>query len=305
MRPVSLHRERSPIAALADRQHGVVAYRQLVALGFSHGAIKRLLGKGWLHPIHRGVYAVGYRKLTPKGYWMAAVLARGPDALLSHYAAAALWALRPSNSTTIDVTVPTRGRQSRPQIRVHCSATLQPADITCLEGIPVTSLARTLLDLAAVLRPDPLITAIEAAERLQLFDLRAIERTLACNPRRHGNRALRQALAAYHPPTTTKSGFERHILRRLHAAGVPEPHVNTIIAGHEVDLYFPSSRLVVELDGSQYHQSPRQLERDRIKDAILQRHGCAVLRITEERARTDLDGAIDDIIALATAREAS
>jgi len=110
------------------------------------------------------------------------------------------------------------------------------------------------------------------------------------------------------PPTSPrpppKSGLERHILRRLHGARIPEPLVNTLIADQEVDLDFPHSRLVVELDGSQRHQSPRRLERDRIKDAILQRHGCAVLRITEERAATDLDGAIDDIIALARARAA-
>jgi predicted transcriptional regulator of viral defense system len=150
------------IAALAERQHGVVATWQLIALGLSHDDIGYRAQTGRLHRIHRGVYAVGYRKLTRHGHWMAAVLAYGPDAVLSHRSAAALWGVGPG-SYKIGVTTP-HSKRSRKGIRAHTAA-LDPEDRTIRDGIPVTSVARTILDLAAQLAVGPLTHLVEDSDR--------------------------------------------------------------------------------------------------------------------------------------------
>jgi hypothetical protein len=256
------------------------------------------VASGWLHAVHKGVYAVGYRKLTTHGRWMAAVLAYGPTAVLSHRSAAALWGIRPVPAGKIDVIVPGTSRKNRPRIRVHRARRLDPEDVTVRDGIPVTTLERTLVDLAAVAYHETVVKAIEASERLELFDLRAIEETIARAPTRKGVRRLNRALAAYRPPPTTKSGLERRVLRELHKAGLPEPRINALLHGEEPDLYWPEARLVVELDGSPYHRSPRELARDRRKDALLTRHGESVLRFTDERLEHDMEGAIADVVAL-------
>jgi very-short-patch-repair endonuclease len=218
--------------------------------------------------------------------------------VLSHRNAAALLALLPYSGNKIDVTVPVRGRRSRPGVRVHSTTVLHPADVTAVDGIPLTSVARTLIDLAAILHTDRLVKAIEASERLQLFDLNAIDAAIARGPTRKGVRRLHDVLTAYRPPPSTKSGDERRFLMKLHDAGLPEPHINTIVHGEEADLHFPHAHLIVELDGTPYHRSPRELARDRRKDAIWTRHGEAVLRFTDERLETDMTGAIADVIAV-------
>jgi hypothetical protein len=144
-------RERS-IAALARRQHGVVHHRQLIALGLSRQTIQRRVAARRLHPVHRGVYAVGHSRLTLRGRWIAAVLACSPGAALSHRDAGHLRNLRHSQNARIEVTVPAAAHPRRPGLRVH-RTTLAPENLTIVDGIPVTSLARTLLDLAAILKP--------------------------------------------------------------------------------------------------------------------------------------------------------
>jgi predicted transcriptional regulator of viral defense system len=138
------------IAALATRQHGVVATWQLTRLGYSHTQVSDRCAAGWLHRIHRGVYAVGHRRLSQNGRWMAAVLACGAEAVLSHQAAVALWELRPRRTGLVDATVPGRRRHGQRGIRVHNVRTLAPTDRTVLDGIPVTSFARTVLDHAEI-----------------------------------------------------------------------------------------------------------------------------------------------------------
>jgi very-short-patch-repair endonuclease len=201
-------------------------------------------------------------------------------------------------TTKVDVTVPGTSRKSRAKIRVHRARRLDPEDVTEIDGIPVTSLGRTLIDLAAVVHLETLVRAVEASERLELFDLNAIDAAIARGPTRRGVRALRKALAAYRPPPTTRSGLERRFLKALHAHGLPEPHINTLVNGQDVDLHWPAARLVVELDGSPYHRSPRELRRDRLKDSILTRCGETVLRFTDDRLETDFDGAIHDVIVV-------
>lgn len=285
------------MAELADRQHGVVSRTQLLALGFGRRAIQHRIDRGRLHRIHSGVYAVGRSSLDPAGHRMAALLRAGPDAVISHRTAAALWGLMPTAQTMIDVTIPRRGIRSPRAIRIHCSEVLDPADRTTIDGIPVTSLPRTLLDLAPILRPDQLLRVIEQAVRLGRFDLAAVEADVARAPRR-GVARLRGVLADYREPAPTRSELERSFVALVERARLPKPQVNVQVAGLEVDFCWPEAWLVVELDGRAFHTSPRQFERDRLRDAQLQRAGYRVLRVTFKRLHEDPAGVIDDIRAL-------
>ncbi len=230
---------------------------------------------------------------------MAAVLAGGPDAVLSHRSAAALWSLRPAGSSSIDITAPGRTRSTRPGITVHRVRNLHPRDRATREGIPVTSVHRTLLDYAELSAPHQLGWAFEAADRLDLLDLRAIEELCTRSAGRHGLKPLKR-LAAEHcgPAPETRSELERRFLALIRDAGLPEPSVNVLVAGFMVDFYWPSSRLVVELDGFAFHRSRRSFEDDRAKDVRLQLAGCRVLRLTDRRLRTE-PGAVRDDVARA------
>jgi very-short-patch-repair endonuclease len=284
------------IAALADRQHAVVAAWQLAELGFDYGALHRRATVGRLHRRFRGVYSVGHRKLTREGHWMAAVLAYGPDAVLSHWTAAALWGFATS-SWKLHATTPTT-RRSRRGIIVHASP-LHPEDVSRQNGIPVTSVARTLLDIAALVAEDRLARIIENAVRLEVFDLRALDRAIARTPRRAGIPKLRAALADYRHTPDLRSNNERIFRKLIADAGLPEPQFNVLLEGLLVDAYWPRWRLVVEIDSVAFHMTPSAFERDRMRDAILQKAGYRVLRITEKRLKTDPQALIADIIALA------
>jgi very-short-patch-repair endonuclease len=271
------------VAAVAARQHGVVAQRQLAELGLGKEAIQHRIAVGRLHPLHRGVYALGHLAVSGEGRWMAAVLACGPGAVLSHRSAGALWQLRPTARGDIDVSGP-RTAHSRPGITLHRIRGLHPEDRSDRRGIPVTTVARTLLDLAEVLRPRELQTAFEEAERLRLFDLGAVEDIWSRSRGRRGLRPLR-ALVAEHrgPPPATRSELERRFIDLILKARLPPPEVNTIVEGLEVDALWRDQRLVVELDGHAYHHGRASFERDRIRDATLQLAGYRVLRVTHAR----------------------
>ena len=284
------------IAELADRQHGVVAAWQLIALGLTHDDIGYRAQTGRLHRIHRGVYAVGHRKLTPKGHRMAAVLAYGPDAVLSHWSAAAQWDFGHSRWKT-DVTTPT-SRCSRKTIRAH-TAKLHSEDRDIRDGIPVTSVARTILDLAAQATEDQLARLVEEADRKELLDLRKLERAMARRPRAAGTVRLRKVLSAYRGAADTRSKLERDFRKLIAKAGLPEPQFNVLVAGLTVDVYWPQWKLVVELDGEPYHNNPWKFETDRIRDATLQKHDLRVLRVTGDRLDNEPNAVLADIIALA------
>jgi hypothetical protein len=215
---------------------------------------------------------------------MAAVLACGPGALLSHRSAAALWGFRPSAATQIDVSAIGRSRLGQPGILVHLPRHLEDEDSSVREGIPVTSVARTLLDLGQVLRMRDLRRALDEAERLRLFDLRAVERLIA---RSHGHRGLgmlNTLLADYRgPPPITRSGLERRFLELCYEAGLPPPQTNILVEGYEVDAAWLEHRLIVELDSHGYHGTRAAFENDRVRDAILQAAGYRVIRITDRR----------------------
>jgi very-short-patch-repair endonuclease len=277
------------MAALARRQHGVVSRPQLHALGMGDDAIDLRLAAARLHLLHRGVYAVGHPLLTPHGRWMAAVLACGRDARLSDGAAAALWSLRTSARTKIAVTVPAAGgRRSRPGLRVHRRPTLRPGDTTVHEGIPVTTPARTVMDLAPALTTRRLERLLDRMEELQLFDLAAFTALLRAHHGERGTAALRAVLATHTAGTTlTRSELEERFLALCDRSGVARPRVNAHVAGLEVDFLFPRERLVAETDGWRYHRGRLAFERDRRRDATLLRSGYRTLRLTHAQVVED------------------
>lgn len=270
------------IAGLAHGQHGVVSLRQLEEAGLSARAVRHRARYGRLHRMHRGVYAVGHARLTAEGRWMAAVLACGPGAVLSHRAAGAHHGLRPSASPIIDVTVPgSGGRSRRPPIVVHRSLRFPADDVTVERGIPVTTPARTLLDLGELVDARSLLRALERAETLGVFDLRRIEALIAANPRRRGARALARSLGEYDPAIElTRTELERLFLELCAAYGLPRPQVNVPIGPYEVDFLWPDRRLIVEVDGYATHGTRAAFERDRARDAWLIASGYLILRFT-------------------------
>jgi predicted transcriptional regulator of viral defense system len=203
------------LAARAARQHGVVAFDDLLEVGFSTDQIQRTADAHRLHRVHRGVYAIGHNLLSAKGHWMAAVLARGADALLSHRSCGALAGIHRTAIAYAEVTVPSQ-RAPIDGVRTYVSARLQPQDRDEIDGIPCTSLARTLLDLAAILPRRQLERACDEAETQRLFDLRAIhdvlDRSLGCR----GTAKLRAVLREHAIGTTlTRPGLEERTLAAL------------------------------------------------------------------------------------------
>ena len=271
------------IARLAVRQHGLVTREQLFALGLSRSGIARRLERGALYRVHRGVYAVRHPGLTKHGAWLAAVLTLGPGAALSHASAAALWALVSPPGPRIDVTVPTAGGRGRRRLIVVHRALLDEAEVTERDGIPVTTLLRTALDLADVVSQRRLERALDEAAFLG-FDLSELR------PRRgrRGFGKLSRVLAGHDAGSTwTRSELEEQMLALCRRAGVPAPTVNSEVEGFEADFHWPSQRLVVETDGWSSHRTRSAFERDRIRDARLVEAGWRVVRITRRRLATD------------------
>jgi hypothetical protein len=280
-----VHSWDAEIAAMAARQHGVVARAQLEALGLGRGAIAHRVAAGRLHRVHRGVYAVGHPILTANGRRMAAVLACGPGAALSHASAAALWDIRPTQATKIDVSVRgAGGRGKRPRVRVHRAVTLRDDEVTVHQAIRVTTPARTLLDLASSLPRRALERALDHAEINELFDLTALQAAVDRHRGERGSAALGTALEQHIAGTTaTKSELEERMLALCDRYGLPRPHVNAWIENLEVDFLFAAKKLVVEADSYRFHSSRRAFERDRERDAILARAGYRTLRFTHRQ----------------------
>ena len=272
------------IADVASRQHGVVSLAQLLAIGLSRRTIDRWLSLGRLHRVHRGVYAVGRSGLTRRGHYMAAVVACGSGALLSHRSAAALWGLRPHGGASIDVSSSRRRGGRLARIDLHRTRTLTIDDATAIDGIPVTSVARTLLDLAGVVGPRSLERAVERAEVLRVFDLRTINAVLGRANGRRGSGALAVSLRRRSPTPVIRSELERRFLELCARAALPSPIANGTVAvpgGElEVDFHWPFARLVVETDGFETHATHAQFERDRRRDQRLTLAGYRVIRFT-------------------------
>jgi very-short-patch-repair endonuclease/predicted transcriptional regulator of viral defense system len=304
-KPIEMDRFSHPgqkLSRLTDAQHDVFAVWQLPALGISSAAARLRCRTGRTRRIHHGVYGVGSRRLTRFGRWMAAVLAHGPRAVLSHWAALALWGLRPYARRAVDVTVPARGRRSSDRIAVHNVRALDPRDCTRREGIPVTTVARTLLDVAEIARPQELRHALEAAERRELLDTREIDALIARSPGRRGVAALRAAIADLVGPSPwTRSELERRFLTLVREAGLPEPQCNVLVEGVLVDTVWPAARLIVELDGYGFHRGRAQFESDRRRDAALLLAGYRVIRLTARRLAEEPERVAAELWALVRA----
>jgi very-short-patch-repair endonuclease len=245
---------------------------QLAGSGLGRGAIWHRLNRKRLHPVHRGVYAVGRRRLARPGAWMAAVLACGPDAVLSHRSAAVHWGIRGSDPLRTEVTAPSRvGR--RDGIRAH-RASLPADEVTEVDGIPVTTAARTLFDLAARLDRHQLERAIEQAEALRLSDTTPLAALVKRYPGRRGTAVLKKTLGAEaRAAGITRSELEERFLRFLVDRGLPAPRTNVWLQlgedWTEVDCAWPDERVVVELDSWAYHGTKAAFRRDRARDRRL------------------------------------
>ena len=293
------------IAALADRQHGVVALRQLRELGLSARAVSHRAARGRLHRIHRGSYAVGRSKLTGYGQWMAAVLACGPRAALSHRSGAGLWGVRPDNRPKSDVSVPSPSARARQGIEVHSSLTLTADDVTTVDGIPCTTVARTLVDLGDVVNRRAVERAVEQAEVLRLFDLRAVEAAIERAGPRRGTGLLLSVLADLGGPTLTASELEEAFLALCREARLPTPEVNVWLtlgdgSAVKVDFLWRRERLVVETDGHRFHRTKQSRERDTRRDVLLRLAGFEPVRFTGRQVAFDKEWVTRTLLALAS-----
>lgn len=283
------------IGVVAERQHGVVSRRQLLDRGLGRLAIDRRITQGRLRVVHQGVYAIGHPHLTTDGRWMAAALACGPAAVLSHRAAAALWLLRPSKQ--LELTVPAARR--RPSITLHRIAVADD-EVTEIRRIPVTTVPRTLFDLAAVLPAHQLERAINEAEIQRLADPLSLPALLARYPGRRGVRTLRAILGE--GTRRTRSELEARFLAFLRRAGLalPEANVHLLVGGAwiECDCVWRDRRLVVELDGHATHGTTAAFERDRARDRSLHVHGWRTVRVTWRQLSDEPEALAVDLRAL-------
>jgi very-short-patch-repair endonuclease len=281
---------------LATRQHGVVSTRQLKTLGYGRNAASKANRVGRLRRIHRGVYAVGYEPLTWEGRCMAAVLAARP-AVASHLSAGWLWGLLRSRPGTIHVTAPTSGRAKRVFV-VHCAA-LTSQDLSEAKGVPVTSLARTKLDLAATLSMARLVRVLERSEERGVFDLGALDELLARTVGHSGHGRLRAALAIYRDqdPAFERSKLERRFRRLVKKAGLPAPAMNLNVDGYELDAYWEPERFVVELDVYETHGSHAAFEGDRFRQEDLKLKGVEMIRVTGPRLDREPELVIERVAA--------
>jgi hypothetical protein len=267
---------------LVRRQHGVVARRQLLELGFSAMAIRHRLSTGRLHPVLSGVYAVGRPQVTRKGRWMAAVLACGQEAMLSHRSAAALWGFGEEHSAYIEISARRHCKVRRPGIRVHDRAGLWNRDLTSRFGIPVTAPVRTFLDL--VTGPKTVERAINEADKLDVIDADSLREALDDHPGQPGIRLLRHVLDK-HTFRLSDDELERLFRPLAAAAGLPVPLTKHVVNKFEVDFYWPDLGLVVETDGWRYHRTPSAQSRDALRFQTHVANGLTPLRFSHYQVK--------------------
>jgi very-short-patch-repair endonuclease len=323
MLAVGLQPSNQVVMELAGRQHGVVTRAQLLALGVRAETIDYRTRQGRLHRASRGVYALGRPQLPQLGRWMAAVLACGPQALLSHGSAAALWGIRRPRDTSrfgggrrpsglaaelpartpevSEVSVPSSVMRRRGGIRLHRRALVE-ADRRRCDGIPVTSPSLTLVDLGARLSDAGPEAAINEADRLGLVDPETLRAELARHAGVPGVVAVRRVLDA-RTFRLTDSELERRFLRLVRRAGLPVPETGCRVNGFKVDFCWPELGLVVETDGLRYHRTPSQQTRDRLRDQAHARRGLTPLRFTHQQVRFDARHVIETLAGIARRSE--
>lgn len=271
---------------MAARQHGVLTRRQLIELGFDDRAIEHRLGIGRLHRIARGVYVLGRPELTRRGRWMAATLACGPGAVLSHGNAAELWGIEGEKKGMVEVSLRSSSLRKRPGIKAYRRPKLADRDVMIFSNIPVTGIVRTLIDRAAQLDATGIERMVNQADARNLIRLDALRAKLAGRPGQWGVGKLRDTIDR-RTFRLTDSELERRFLRLVPEAGLEPPLTGQRLNGFKVDFFWPRLGLVVETDGLTYHRTPAQQRRDHVRDQAHTAAGFTPLRFTHEQVRFD------------------
>jgi hypothetical protein len=286
------------MAELARRQHGVVGRRQLLALGMSGRAIEGRLRRGQLHEVFRGVFVFGARRMNRSGRWMAAVIAAGDGSVLSHRSAGHLWRVLAPAGGGIDVISPP-GRVVRRLGIVSHESLVRGDERTIIDGIPVTSVFRTIFDLAAVVDKRTLERALHEAEVRELRDRVSLPMLLERYPRRRGVRNLRALLESEEPVGWTRNDFEEAFLALVDAYGLPRPRMNAALALRgrffEIDALWEEQRVAVELDSRSVHGTKKRFESDRQRDRILVAEGWKAMRVTWRQLRVEPEEVVADL----------
>jgi hypothetical protein len=290
------------LGEIARAQHGVVARSQVVGLGVAGNTVDRWLRAGRLHRLYPGVYAVGHAAIARQGWWMAAVLASGDGAVLSHRSAAALWGIWGSGTGEVHVTTPRKSRSQR-GIRRHFS--LLPEDEReVVDAIPVTSASRAILDLAGEKGEAAAEAALREVEYLGIYGRASLPKLLERHQRHPGRHAAREALARVRddPGGRLRSPLEELFLPFLDEHSIPRPRLNAWIAlgddSYQVDCLWPGSRLIGELDGWRAHRTRSAFRKDRRRDRRLAAAGFRIVRITEDQVRGEPGEVAADLHAL-------
>jgi very-short-patch-repair endonuclease len=276
--------QQSAAWALAARQHGVVSRAQLLAIGFSAKTIQRRLADARLHILWRGVYAVGRPDISRHGRLLAATLACGPDAFISHWSAAELWEIMASRPGPIHVSVIAAYDRRLSGITVHRRVALSAGDVTESHRVPATTATRTLIDIATSSPRSQLEAAVNEADKRDLVDPEALREAVDAAAGQPGVGALRKLLDR-RTFALTDSELERRFLPLARDAGLPRPETQVHVEGFRVDFYWRDLSLVVETDGLRYHRTPSQQAKDRVRDQALTAAGLTALRFTHAQVR--------------------
>ena len=292
-----MHRARDiRFSELGRRQHGAIARDQLLAIGFSRHAVDGMIARGLLQPIHEGIFAIGPQLPVRVTREFAALLAIRPDPLLSHVSSAAHQDLMAAGPA-VHVSITTRVRRDLTGVVVHRPRRIEPEDIVRIDNLPMTSIPRTLLDLAQILPLRRLEKAIDAADRHRSLDVAAMASVLERYRGHRGGRNIRRILGSYLSTPDAEEGIERDFQEFLDEYRLPMPELKAIVEDLLVDCWWPAARFVVELDSKGWHKTWQDHERDRKRDAILLRADIASLRVTYWRLHNERDELARDIAA--------
>ena len=289
------------ISAEAARSHGVVTRAGLVQLGVPATVIDERVQSRQLLVIHRGVYALGHAELRREGWWVAAVESYKSRGVLSHVSAGALWDIHDAPTFPIHVSLVGRsGARRRRGVVPHRPEDLPPEEIAVVRAVRVTTVARTILDVAATVRGRHLEQVVRRAARRRMFDLAAQRAVLERHPRRPGAPELGRLLAVLHGRGTDdfRSPMEIAFAQLCDDQGLPRPIVNGLVLGERVDFHWPGTTLVVETDGFQFHAMPTAFADDRRRDQKLTLAGYTVVRLTWDQVRADARATARTISAL-------
>jgi predicted transcriptional regulator of viral defense system len=306
MCPQMTHPPDARLARLAGRQHGVVTLRQLDAIGIGRTSVKRRVASGRLVRLYRGVYAVGHVQRTRESRWIAAVMACGRGSVLSHLDAASMWQIYKSRGATIHVTTTAPSVRTLPGINVHRARKLDPSDVTKKNGIPVTTVTRTLIDLSDILNKDRLLRAIREAEYLKLLDHDTL---IAAVERANGRKRLtelKKAIERHTPGQIVREELEHLFQELVHRGSLKEPLTNVKVKTrrrtYTVDCLWPDQHVAVELDGRAAHARAAAFEEDRARDAALTAIGLRPLRFTWYRVTEEPGDVLAELQATLSGR---